>query len=255
MTQIYAPPQVMTAAIALHQLQFAYPDRPPTLQDVNLRVTPGERVGVIGPNGAGKTTLFHLICGILTPTRGEVILFERPVCPDEFRPDIGLVFQNPDDQLFSTSVWEDVAFGPQNMGLSPAEVNHRVTESLRLTGVQALRDRPPHHLSGGEKRMVAIATIQAMHPQLVIYDEPSANLDLRARRRLIQFLQASQQTLVLASHDLELVLEVCDRVVVLDAGQIVVDGPTRQVMGNPVLMEQHGLELPHSLVPHPHGRP
>ena len=128
-------------------------------------------------------------------------------------------------------------------------------EALTLTGVQALRDRPPHHLSGGEKRMVAIATIQAMHPRLVIYDEPSANLDLRARRRLIQFLQRSEQTIMLASHDLELILEVCDRVILLDSGQIVADGPTRAIMGDTALMERHSLETPHSLSRHPHSHP
>ena len=180
------------------------------------------------------------------------MLFGDPVVPGQFRPDIGLVFQNPDDQLFSASVWEDVSFGPQNMGLVPPELNSRVSEALLLTGTQDLVERPPHHLSGGEKRMVAIASVLAMQPQLVIYDEPSANLDMRARRRLIKFLQSSQETSLVASHDLELIIEVCDRVILLDEGQVIADGETRQIMGNQALMERHGLEMPHSLIPHHH---
>ncbi|MCK4299147.1 MAG: ABC transporter ATP-binding protein, partial [Planctomycetes bacterium] len=224
--------------------------------DVSLKVLPGERVGLIGPNGAGKTTLFLVICGVLKPDAGGIVLFGKPMMHGDFRPEISMVFQNPDDQLFCPSVRDDVAFGPQNLGLSKSEVETRVTEALALIGGLELADRPPHHLSEGEKRMVSIAGVLAMRPRLVIYDEPNANLDIRSRRRLIRFLQASKETMLIASHDLELILEVCDRVILMDKGRIVVNGNPRQVMGDVELMEAHGLERPHSLVPHtePHHR-
>ena len=239
-------------AIFIKNLCFSYPDKPDVLDGVDFQVAPGERVGIIGPNGAGKTTLFMSICGVLTPTGGEIMLFGEPVQPGEFRPEIGLVFQNPNDQLFCASVWDDVAFGPQNMGLSPVEVEKRVQEALSVTGLLNLGSRPPHHLSGGEKRMVAIAGILAMSPLAVIYDEPSASLDIRSRRRLIQLLQSSRQTLLISSHDLELILETCDRVILMDAGKIIADGNPQEIMGDAQLMENHGLEKPHSLFYHSH---
>lgn len=244
-------------ALSVSGLSFSYPDRPGVLRGVELRVSPGERVGVIGPNGAGKTTLFHLLCGVLRPASGQVELFGKPVIPGEFRPEIGLVFQNPDDQLFCPSVRDDVAFGPQNMGLAPEEIHTRVAEALKTTGTWELADRPPHHLSGGEKRMVAIAGVLAMRPRLIVYDEPSASLDIRSRRRLIRFLQGSGETFLLSSHDLELVLEVCDRVLLMDEGRIVAEGAPRELLGDTGLMETHGLEKPHSLTPHtaPHHEP
>ena len=240
----------MKSALLTSQLTFSYRDHPNVLQSIDLQIMPGQRVGLIGPNGAGKTTLFLLVCGVLKPEAGETLLFGEPVLPGDFHPEIGMVFQHPDDQLFCPSVWDDVAFGPQNLGLSKAEVASRVEMALSLTGTLELTSRPPHHLSGGEKRMVSIAGVLAMHPQLIIYDEPSANLDIRSRRRLISFLQASRETILIASHDLELVLEVCNRVVLLDEGHIVADGDPRETMGDVALMEAHGLERPHSLVHH-----
>ncbi len=237
-------------ALAVSGLSFSYPNRPDVLRDVSLEVHPGERVGIIGPNGAGKTTFFLLLCGVLKPGAGEIVLLGQPMVHGQFRSQIGMVFQNPDDQLFSPSVRDDVAFGPQNLGLSKEEVSARVTESLSTTGVLDLADRPPHHLSGGEKRMVSIAGVLAMYPKLVVYDEPSANLDIRSRRRLICFLRKSEETIILASHDLELILEVCDRVVLIDEGNIIANGNPREVMGNVALMKAHGLERPHSLAPH-----
>lgn len=237
-------------AIAVQDVSFSYPDKPNTLQNVNLTIQAGERVAIIGPNGAGKTTLFMSVCGVLKPHQGKITVFGRSIAMGEFRSEIGLVFQNPDDQLLSASVWDDVAFAPQNMGLSEAEVHERVREALKLTGTAELANRPPHHLSGGEKRMVAIAGVIAMHPQVVIYDEPSANLDLRARRRLINFLKTTTETLVISSHDLEFLLEVCDRVILMDEGAVIADGDPLTIMGNQALMETHGLEKPHSLMPH-----
>lgn len=237
-------------ALAVTRLSFSYPDHPDVLRDVSLEVMPGERVGLIGPNGAGKTTLFLAVCGVLKSDAEEIQLFGERVDHGRFHSEIGMVFQNSDDQLFCPSVREDVAFGPRNLGLSREEVEARVEEALSTTGMQALADRAPHHLSGGEKRMVSIAGVLAMRPRLVIYDEPNANLDMRSRRRLIRFLQAAEQTILVASHDLELILEVCGRVVLMDDGRIVASGDPRRLMSDAELMEAHGLEKPHSLIPH-----
>lgn len=236
--------------LIVSKLSFSYPDRAQVLKDLNLKVWPGERVGIIGPNGAGKTTFFLLVCGVLKTTAGEIRLFGKPVVTGEFRPEVGLVFQNPDDQLFCPSVRDDVAFGPRNLELPEEEVEARVREALAVTGIQKLGDKPPHHLSGGEKRMVSIAGVLAMRPKLVIYDEPTSNLDIRYRRRLIRFLHTARETMIIASHDLEFILEVCDRVVLIDKGSIIADGEPRVVMNDVELMEAHGLERPHSLVPH-----
>lgn len=243
------------AVLRISGLGFSYPDGNTVLEGVSLEVMSGERVGLIGPNGAGKTTLFLQICGVLKPSTGEVSVLGRSVMNGDFYPEVGLVFQNPDDQLFCPSVRDDVAFGPRNMGLSRDEVEARVEEALSAVGALKLADRPPHHLSEGEKRMVSIAGVLAMRPRLVIYDEPSANLDIRSRRRLIRLLQASNETILIASHDLEFILEVCDRVVMIDSGRIVADGNPRTIMCNDQLMEAHGQEKPHSLVPHklPHN--
>lgn len=238
-------------ALAIKNLHFTYPDTPSVLRGIDLTIDAGERVGLIGPNGAGKTTLFLSMCGVLKPDSGEIDLFGQPVTPGKFHPEVGLVFQYPNDQLFSPSVRDDIAFGPFNMGLSQEQVDARTEAAMSQTGITHLADRPPHHLSGGQKRMVAIAGVRAMQPKLIIYDEPSANLDIRSRRRLIRFLQASDETILLASHDLELILEVCDRVILLDEGQIIRTGPARELMADSKLMETHGLERPHSLTPHP----
>jgi cobalt/nickel transport system ATP-binding protein len=248
--------RLVEPVLTVSGLWFSYPDRPDVLKDISLRVMPGERVGLIGPNGSGKTTLFLDICGVLKPYAGEITVLGKPVRNGDFRPDVGLVFQNPDDQLFCPSVRDDVAFGPQNMGLSKDEVEARVLEALAAVGAVELAARPAHHLSGGEKRMVSIAGVLAMRPLLVMYDEPSANLDIRSRRRLIRLLQVSRETMLIASHDLELILEICNRVVLMDDGCIIADGSPREIMGDDRLMEAHGQEKPHSLVPHqtPHHR-
>ncbi len=238
-------------ALTITDLQFAYPETK-VLHGLNLAVAPGEHVGVIGPNGVGKTTLFHAVCGVLKPTGGRVELFGQPVKAGQFHPEVGLVFQYPDDQLFSPTVWDDVAFGPLNMGLERAEAERRTEAALLETGMINFRKRAPHHLSGGQKRMVAIAGIRAMQPKVVLYDEPSANLDIRARRQLIEFIKASPETVLVSSHDLELVLEISSRVILIDEGQIVADGEPIRLMSDDGLMESHGLERPHSLRPHVH---
>jgi cobalt/nickel transport system ATP-binding protein len=229
---------------------FSYPDNTDILKDITIEVMPGQRLGLIGPNGAGKTTLFLVICGMLKPSAGQVSLLGKPVAYGKFNPQVALVFQNPDDQLFCPSVREDVAFGLQNMGLPKEEVDIRVKEVLATTGVSKLAERPVHHLSQGEKRIVSIAGVLAMRPELLLYDEPSASLDIRSRRRLIRLLQSSDETILVASHDLELVLEVCERVILIDEGRIFADGESREIMGDKQLMEAHGQEKPHSLIPH-----
>ncbi|NJL82244.1 MAG: ABC transporter ATP-binding protein [Chloroflexaceae bacterium] len=234
-------------ALTFSQLTFAYPKQREILRNLNLEIRTGERVGLIGPNGSGKTTLFLLASGVLAPISGNISIFGEPIEAGKFYPEIGLVFQNPNDQLFTTSVRDDIAFGPQNMNLPPQEVETRIQEALLATGIQPLHDRVPQNLSGGEKSMVAIASVLAMRPRLLLYDEPSASLDLRARRRLINFLKASQETLVISSHDLELIIEVCDRVLLLSQGRIMADGAPQEVMKNRTLMEENGLEVPHSL--------
>ena len=241
---------IKTKAISLNNLCFSYGQERSILTDINLEISTGETVGLIGANGAGKTSLFLTICGILRPTFGEIKLFDRPINAGQFNPEIGLVFQNPDDQLFCPTVRDDVAFGLENIELTPEEIETRVNAALSLTGVTHLAERISHQLSGGEKCMVAIATVLAMLPQVVLYDEPSANLDLRARRRLIKFLQASHETIIVSSHDLELIIEVCDRVIMLSQGRIVADGTPQKIMSNLDLMEVNGLEVPHSLTHH-----
>lgn len=236
-------------ALSISNLKFAYPKQEEIFPNLNLQIQSGEKVGLIGPNGSGKTTLFLLICGLLLPNAGKIEVFGKPI-ETGFSSDIGLVFQNPDDQLFTTRVRDDVTFGPKNMNLEKEKVAKLVHSALAATGVEHLSERVPQNLSGGEKSMVAIATVLAMKPRAILYDEPSANLDLRSRRRLIEFLQNSQETIMISTHDLELVLQVCDRVLLLDEGKIVADGKSHEIMGDEGLMKTHGLEKPHSLTPH-----
>ncbi len=232
------------AAIALQTLSFSYPDCPHALHNLSLTIYPGERVGLVGANGCGKTTLFQLICGVLTPTAGQISVLGQPIEPGQFRPDLGLVFQNPDDQLFSASVWDDVAFAPRNMGLLPEDVEQRVRTAMALTDVQDLASRSPHHLSGGQKKRVAIAGILAMNPQVLLLDEPTAQLDPFSRRQLIRLLSSLPQTQLIATHDLDLALELCDRTILLSHGHLIADGNTHTLLGNATLLEQYGLELP-----------
>lgn len=243
--------QPMAQVLGITGLSFNYNSNNAVLNNINLEIHAGDRVGVVGPNGTGKTTLFMLITGVLKPSSGDIRLFGNTVTPGKFHPEIGMVFQNSNDQLFSPSVRDDVAFGPRNMNLSGNELDSRVREALAVTGISELGDRPPHHLSGGQKRLVAIAGVLAMQPRLLVYDEPTSNLDIRYRRRLINlFKTSSQEAILVASHDLEFILEVCNRVVLMDGGGIIADGKPRDILGNEELMEDHGLERPHSLIPH-----
>jgi len=232
-------------------LDFSYPDGQAALRGVSFAAAPGECIGLVGPNGAGKSTLLLLLVGILFPARGDVLidgeaLTKRALATARRR--IGFAFQDPDDLLFMTTVGEDVAFGPRNMGLPEAEVAQRVAEALSTVGIEHLADRPPFRLSGGEKRAAAIATVLSMGPEAIILDEPSASLDARSRRRLIDLLAGLPHTRIVAPHDIDLAHELCDRVVVLSEGRVEAEGPTDAMLGDEALMERVGLERPRALV-------
>lgn len=242
--------------VEVRDVFFAYPDGTEALRGVTFRVEHGCAVALVGANGAGKSTLLLHLNGYLPTARGEVYIGDTVVTRETAvlaRRAVGMVFQDPDDQLFMPTVAEDVAFGPLNAGLPPEQVERRVATALERVGMAHVRDRPPYRLSAGEKRAVAIATVLAMAPDILVMDEPSANLDPRARRRLIDLLLSFEHTRIIATHDLELVVEVCSRVIVLDGGKVVADGPTRDVLNDEALMLAHGLERPHSLRhSHPH---
>lgn len=239
--------------LCAHGLTYAWPDGSPAVQGVELALAPGERVGLVGPNGAGKSTLLLCLAGVLAPAAGELFLrgarVQREQLPELHRQ-VGLVFQQADDMLFTTRVRDDVAFGPRQIGLPPDQVAARVDEALAATGAAHLGERVPQHLSAGEKRAVALAAALAMRPEVLLLDEPTSDLDPRGRRALLALLRGLERTLLVASHDLEFVLGLCSRVVVLDRGGVAADGPARQVLGDEALMLRHGLERPHSLVPH-----
>ena len=242
--------------VEVRNLHFAYPDGTDALKGVSFRITHGESVALVGANGAGKSTLLLHLNGYLTPTRGEVRIGDVPLTHATVvsaRRAVGMVFQDPDDQLFMPTVFEDVAFGPLNAGLPTAEVERCVASALERVGMAHLRGRPPYKLSAGEKRAVAIATVLSMSPDILVMDEPSSHLDPRGRRRLIELLKSFKHTKIIATHDLELVVELCPRVIVLDGGTIVAEGQTIELLNDEALMREHGLERPHSLRHlHPH---
>jgi len=236
----------------LRGVAFAYPDGHQALFGVNLHVHPGERVALLGPNGAGKTTLVHHLNGILSPGAGTVTVSGLPVAKEnllEIRRRVGLVFQDPDDQLFMGTVEDDVAFGPRNLGMRGPELDRRVTEALDMVGMADFANRPPHHLSFGQRRRVAVATVLAMQPEILVLDEPSSNLDPASRRELADILRGLDVTLLVVTHDLPYALELCPRAVVLSAGVIVADGPTMDVLTDDALMKAHRLELPFGFDP------
>lgn len=236
--------------VEVRDLHFAYPDGTTALKGISFRIMHGGSVAVIGANGAGKSTLLLHLNGCLMPKHGEVRIGETPLTRQTavvVRRAVGMVFQDPDDQLFMPTVFEDVAFGPLNMGLPLDEVEERVTSALERVGMVNLKERPPYRLSAGEKRAVSIATVLAMAPDILVMDEPSSNLDPRGRRRLMELLKSFEHTKIIATHDLELVIEVCSRVIVLDDGRIAAEGPARELLCNEDLMLAHGLERPHSL--------
>lgn len=236
------------SSLAVRHLSHTYPDGRPALAGVSFAAAPGERVALVGANGAGKTTLFLRLCGVLPGPRGQATVAGLdPADPGHRRklPErVGVVFQNPDDQLFSPTLLDDVAFGPLNLGLTAAEARGRAAEALAAVGLPGHADRVPHALSGGEKRRAALATVLAMRPGVLLLDEPTMFLDPRGRRGLIHLLNGLPGTLLVATHDLEFVLDTCPRAVVLDAGRVAADGPARELLADAELMTRHGLEVP-----------
>jgi len=243
--------------VEARDLHYAYPDGSEALKGVSFGIGRGEAVALIGPNGAGKSTLLLHLNGSLPARRGDVWVGGVRVTREtaaRVRQAVGLVFQDPDDQLFMPTVAEDVAFGPLNAGLPPDEVERRAASALDRVGMAPVRERPPYRLSAGEKRAVAIATVLAMSPDILLLDEPSSNLDPRGRRRLIELLRSFGHTRIIATHDLELVVDVCSRAILLDGGRVAADGPARDILNDEPLMLAHALERPHSLRhAHPHG--
>ncbi len=234
-------------AIEVRDLDFSYPDGRQALSGVSMHVEPGERVALLGPNGAGKTSLVLQLNGVLTPSAGSVSIGGVAVgrrTLAEVRRRVGVVFQDPDDQLFTPTVGRDVAFGPAHLGLSGDALAARVAEALSYVGLADAADRPPHRLSLGERRRAAVATVLAMHPEVLVLDEPTANLDPAARRELTDLIKRLGMTTLLVTHDLPYALELCPRALVIDHGQIVADGPTRELLADTGFMSAHRLELP-----------
>ncbi len=235
------------AALELRGVTFAYPDGHVALRGVDLTVHAGERVAILGPNGSGKTTLVLHLNGIHSPTAGTVTVEGLAVSGAELREvrrRVGLVFQDPDDQLFMPTVGQDVAFGPANLGLRGAALEARVADALERVGMADCRDRAPHHLSLGQRRRVALATVLSMHPDVLVFDEPSANLDPAARRELADLVVGLAMTTVVVTHDLLYAAELCPRSVLLDDGVVVADGPTLDILRDRELLAAHRLELP-----------
>jgi cobalt/nickel transport system ATP-binding protein len=236
-------------SIEVRGLRYTYPDGQAALRGVDLSVASGERVAVLGPNGAGKTTLVLHLAGILAgegtvTVSGLALTLDDRATLKEIRRRVGLVFQDPDDQLFLPTVGEDVAFGPANLGLRGDALQARVDEALTAVGMAEHRDRAPHHLSFGQKRRVAMAGVLAMRPEVLVLDEPSSNLDPAARRELAEVVAPLPVTVLMVTHDLPYALQLCQRSVILDEGRIVADGSTAEVLADPDLLARHRLELP-----------
>ncbi|MEW6442474.1 MAG: ABC transporter ATP-binding protein [bacterium] len=233
--------------VEIRDLHFTYPDGTPALRGVSLRITHGESLAIVGANGAGKSTLLRHLNGCLVPESGTVRIGDFPLTRktlQQVRRTVGMVFQDPDDQLFMPLVGEDVAFGPLNLGLPPREVEQRVAHALATVGAAHLQDRPPYRLSAGEKRCVAIASVLSMDPSILVMDEPSSNLDPKARRQLIRLLGTFRHTKIIATHDLDLVLDLCPRTAVLKEGRVAADGPTLEILRDDRLLEASRLERP-----------
>ena len=236
--------------VEFKNVSYRYPDGTEALKDLSFRITHGESVGIIGANGAGKSTLLLQMNGCLMPTSGTVIIGDLPLTRKtkrDIRRRVGFIFQNPDDQLFMPTVYDDVAFGPLNLGLDEPAVRARVQKALSLVNGLELRDKPPHHLSGGQKSTVAIAAVMAMDPDILAMDEPAASLDPKSRRSLITMLKTFEHSKILASHDLDLILDVCQRCIVIREGRAVADGSAMEILTNKILLEENNLELPLSL--------
>lgn len=240
--------------VEAENITFSYPDGTPGLKEVSFRITHGESVALAGANGAGKSTLLQHLSGCLFPSSGAVRIGDAELTKKtltQVRRAVGMVFQDPDDQLFMPTVLEDAAFGPLNLGMSEAEAVQKAEEALRVVGAEHLKNRPPYKLSGGEKRAVSIAVVLALSPDILVMDEPSSNLDARSRRRLISLLKSFSHTKIIATHDLDLATEVCQRVLLMRDGRIAADGPIRDLFRDSALLESCGLEKPLGFQPCP----
>lgn len=236
--------------LEVKNLHFSYPDGHEAVKNISFIIHHGESVGIIGANGAGKSTLLMLLMGVLFPDAGEVLVGDVHVTKKTLsmiRQRLGMVFQDPDDQLFMTSVYDDVAFGPRNYKLDESEVEDRVMKALELVGIKHLKDRAPFKLSGGEKRAAAIAAVLSMQPDVLIMDEPTSALDPKSRRRIMNLLNSFDHTKIVTSHDLDMVFETCKRIIVINKGEIVADGTTAEVLTNVRLLDSCGLEMPLSI--------
>lgn len=236
--------------LEVKDLSFSYDDGNEVVKGISFTIYHGEAVGIIGANGAGKSTLLMLLMGVLSPRSGNILVGDTKITKKTLpmiRQRLGMVFQNPDDQLFMTTVYEDVAFGPRNYNIDEEEVKNRVMKSLELVGISHLKDRPPFKLSGGEKRSAAIATVLSMEPDILIMDEPTSELDPKSRRNLINLLNEFSHTKLITSHDLDLVLDICERVIVIKNGEIVADGEAYSILTDEKLLDSCGLEVPLSL--------
>lgn len=232
-------------SIHISELSYTYPDGTPGLRNINFHAGHGESIAVVGGNGAGKSTLLRHLCGAILPESGEISIGEIPLIKTtakQIRQTVGMVFQNPEDQLFMLKVWDDVAFGPLNMGLPAHHVEQRTKKALEEVHAWHLKDKHPHHLSGGEQKNASIATILSMEPSILILDEPTANLDHESRRNVINILRKFDHTKLIATHDLRLALELCERSIIMQNGNIIADGATEELFRDTTLMESARLE-------------
>jgi len=233
--------------VEVKDLVYAYPDTTPALNGISFRITHGESVGIVGANGAGKSTLLMHLTGCLFPRSGSVQIGDHALTRHNLkqaRARIGMIFQDPDDQLFMPTVYDDVAFGPLNQGVPAEEIETTVERALETVGALHLKTRPPYKLSGGEKRRVAIAAVLAMAPDILILDEPSSGLDPRSRRQLIELLKTFEHTKIIATHDLDLVLDLCERTIILHQGTLAADGKTEEIFADERLLLDNNLEKP-----------
>ena len=240
-------------AIDVNNAFFTYPNEHEVLKGLSCQIKYGEKVALIGPNGAGKSTFMSLLNGVGMPTSGQISIAGLPVVKDnlvDIRRKVGIVFQDPDDQLFCPTVFDDVAFGPLNLGLAKDEIEHRVEEALSLVGLQGFEQRSSFHLSFGERKRLALATVLSYQPEILVFDEPSTNMDPLNRRKLIEWLQQSDKTIVLCTHDLDIALDVCTRCLMLSDGQFVADGAASDILYDRQLLEDNHLELPLALMTH-----
>ena len=231
-------------------LHFSYPDGHEAIKNISFTIRHGESVGIIGANGAGKSTLLMLLMGVLLPDAGEVLVGDVRLTKKTLpmvRQRLGMVFQDPDDQLFMTTVYDDVAFGPRNYKLEEKDVERRVMHALEMVGIPHLKDRAPFRLSGGEKRAAAIASVLSMQPDILIMDEPTSALDPKSRRRVIGLLKSFEHTKIITGHDLDMVFETCKRIILLKEGEIAADGTAKEILSNVELLDSCGLEKPLSL--------